>query len=178
MTPHCLWECPANLLGVIPTRKAQGCPALLPRSLWKQGKTCAVTLTGVISHFIQQMDWCGKRLHLSFWASLSFSSSSPAFSRWDLQIAEAELHPIGAGAKSPPHEQMLKAASWSPSHRDPPSTSSCSWREFVLWMKALPHPAWSPGATGRCHCLLLPGTGENTGSAGESQELFTRACQD
>lgn len=102
MTPHCLWECPANLLGVIPTRKAQGCPALLPRSLWKQGKTRAVTLTGVISHFIQQMDWCGKRLHLSFWASLSFSSSSPAFSRWDLQIAEAELHPIGAGAKSPP----------------------------------------------------------------------------
>lgn len=41
----------------------------------------------------------GLGLHLSFWVSPSFSSSSPTLSRLHLHIFEAELPPVGAGAK-------------------------------------------------------------------------------
>lgn len=68
-----------------------------------------------------------------------------------------------------------KAALWSPSHRELSSKSSSSWREFVLWMKDLLFPLRALEPRGDATVSSCLGLGL---SAGESQEHFTRACQD
>lgn len=73
------------------------------------------------------------------------------------------------------YEQMLPSCLVVSKPQRASSKSNTPWR---VWIKAFLHPTWSPGAAGRRHCLLLPGTGENIGSAGDSQKHFTRACQD
>lgn len=79
----------------------------------------------------------GLGLHMSFWASPSFSSSSPTFSRLDLQIFEAELPPVGAGAKPRSRAEVPKRL-----------------RAGAVLEMEVPRPSRAPFLV--CRCQALP----------------------